>query len=85
MTKYILQSGGLKNQPDLAKEYFAELLEGLGDKPKLLWCFFATLPDDCNERFEHYTKLFEPFMPEGVSPVHTNATIDSAVTEIFVL
>lgn len=82
MTKYIMQSGGLKNQPDAAKEYFAELLEGFGDEPKLLWCFFATLPDDCNERFEKYTKLFKPFMPESVKPVHINATIENFEKEV---
>lgn len=82
MVKYILQSGGLKNQPDLAKKYFKELLDGLGNKPKLLWCFFATLPDDCDERFEKYTKLFESFMPEGVKPIHENATVENFEKEV---
>lgn len=71
-----MQSGGLKTEAEAAQAYFAELLDGLGDKPKLLWCFFATLPDDCTERFEKYTKLFKNYMPEGVDPINTNATVD---------
>jgi hypothetical protein len=82
MTKYIMQSGGLKSQPDSAKKYFAELLKGLGNKPKLLWCFFATLPDDCNERFKKYPKLFESYMPKGISPIHINATIENFEKEV---
>lgn len=63
MTKYILNSGGLKSKHESAKAYFAELLEGLGKNLKLLWCFFATLPDDCDVRFKKYTELFTPYMP----------------------
>lgn len=54
----------------------------MGKEPKLLWCFFATLPDDCNERFEKYTKLFEPFFPEGVKPIHKNATVENFEKEV---
>jgi hypothetical protein len=77
MTKYILNSGGLKANTERSKAYFAELLEGLGNKPKLLWCFFATLPDDCEVRFERYTKLFESRMPENVHPLNENARVES--------
>lgn len=82
MTKYILQSGGLKTHPQSARDYFSELLKGLGNHPKLLWCFFATLPDDCNERFDKYTKLFEPFLPEGVEPINTNAEVSNFETQV---
>lgn len=59
--------------PGKAHAYFSELLKNTGPSPKLLWCFFATLPDPLEERFEYYTKLFSPYFPEGVSPINTNA------------
>lgn len=77
MTKFVMNSGGLKTHEEKAKAYFAELLEGLGETPELLWCFFATLPDDCDVRFEKYIKLFEPYMPKGVHPVHKNAKVST--------
>jgi len=40
------------------------------------------LPDNCEDRFKHYTELFEPFMPKGVKPIHINATIDNFEKEV---
>lgn len=77
MTKYVMNSGGLKSQPEAAKAYFAELLKDLGKNPKLLWCFFATLPDDCDVRFNKYVELFQPYMPDGVDPLNENAEVDT--------
>ncbi len=82
MTKYILNSGGLKSHPEAARAYFAELLDGLGNEPKLLWCFFATLPDDTNVRFKKYTKLFEDYYPKGVHPISTNAKVDTFAEQV---
>lgn len=76
MTKFILQSGGLKKHPDQAKKYFAELLDGLGKHPKLLWCFFATLPDDPEVRFKKYTAFHQQNFPKGVEPININAEVD---------
>ena len=77
-----MNSGGLKSKPIPAKAYFAELLDGLGDTPKLLWCFFATLPDDCDVRFKKYVELFESYMPDGVHPIHENAKIKTFEEQI---
>jgi hypothetical protein len=77
MAKYILNSGGLKTHPEKAKKYFKELVAGLGNKPKILWCFFATLPDDCNDRFAKYTEMYKDYFPENVKPIHINADIES--------
>ena len=82
MTKFVIQSGGLKKEPEAARRYFAELLSGLGSKPKLLWCFFATLPDDCNERFENYTELFRPFIPKGIETLNNNARVEDFETQV---
>ncbi len=84
MTKYVMNSGGLKSQPKAAKAYFAELLDGLGNEPKLLWCFFATLPDDPEVRFEKYTKLFKDYYPKGVYPLNENATVENFAEQVAV-
>ena len=39
MTKYILNSGGLRNNPEKAKIFFDEVVKGLGSNPKILICF----------------------------------------------
>jgi hypothetical protein len=41
MIKYILNSGGARNHPDRAKEFFAEIVDGLGNTPRMLVCFFC--------------------------------------------
>jgi hypothetical protein len=38
MTKYVLNSGGLKNNIPGAKKFVAELVKGLGENPKVLFC-----------------------------------------------
>jgi hypothetical protein len=41
MTKYILNSGGIKHEPELKKKFHLELVKGLGDTPKFLLCNFS--------------------------------------------
>ena len=82
MTKYVIQSGGIKRLPNQAEAYFAELLKGLGPNPKLLWCFFATLPDPVEEHYEEYIKLLAPYFPDDVTPIHLNAQIESFVEQV---
>lgn len=36
MTKYVLNSGGVKHEPRLKKLFHEELIEGLGNAPKFL-------------------------------------------------
>jgi peptidase E len=68
MTKYILNSGGLKNQPDRARKFMAETTSGLGNDIKLLLCFFAE-PDISTwpTRFETMSRLLQEWSPEGVT------------------
>ncbi len=46
MTKYVLNSGGVSNNPDLAKKFFAEIFKGLANNPKMLICAFAQPRED---------------------------------------
>ena len=54
MTKYILNSGGLRNNPPLARKFFAEIVKGLGKEPRLLICFFAKPREYWEEKFVEY-------------------------------
>jgi len=41
MIKYILNSGGIRNNHDGGKKFFAEAVKDLGNDPKILLCLFA--------------------------------------------
>lgn len=66
MTKYVLNSGGLRNEPKLAKDFFVEVLKNLGSTPKLLICNFAKLREDWEEKFAEDQKM--DCLPGDVSP-----------------
>ena len=66
MTKYVLNSGGLKNQPGRSKKFLAEIVKGLGDKPKILVCLFAQPREDWETKFQQYYDGFFKMMPNGV-------------------
>lgn len=66
MTKYVLNSGGLRNEPTLAKAFFTEVLKDLGNTPKLLICNFAKPREDWEEAFAQDEKM--DCLPDGVSP-----------------
>lgn len=46
MTKYVLNSGGIRNQPGLKKDFHQEIIKGLGNNPKFLLCNFAQNGND---------------------------------------
>lgn len=78
MTKYILNSGGLRNYPDRAKKFFAEIVNGLNNKPKILICCFAQPREDWERKFiEDKSTLFNLF-PSGVYP-----TLEITLPETF--
>lgn len=35
MIKYVLNSGGIKNAPKLKKQFYQELVKGLGNNPQV--------------------------------------------------
>ncbi len=79
MTKYILNSGGIRNGGDYGATFFAEIVSGLGDHPKILFCFFAEKRENWEEKFKNYKQGFLDLMPKGVEPV-----FDLAFPEKFV-
>ncbi|KKR20009.1 MAG: hypothetical protein UT48_C0024G0006 [Parcubacteria group bacterium GW2011_GWE2_39_37] len=58
MPKYILNSGGLRNEPEKSRLFFIEIVKGLGETPKILFCFFAEKREVWEEKFETYKKHF---------------------------
>lgn len=82
MTKYVLNSGGIRNEPKKAKEYFAEVLKGLGAQPRLLICCFAKPREDWEQAFAGDQR--SEFLPEGVTPEYKLAypeTFEQQVAE----
>jgi hypothetical protein len=69
MTKYVLNSGGLRNKGELSKKFFAEVVKGIGNSPKILICCFAKPREDWEEKFAEDVEFIPAFVPEGVSPV----------------
>jgi len=69
MTKYVLNSGGLKNNPQRARDFFAEMLKGLGDKPRILICCFAQPREIWEQNFAKDKDNSRETFPEGVEPV----------------
>lgn len=78
MTKYVLNSGGMKNNHDGARRFFEELVKGRGASPHVLLGFFAQPREVWEEKFNEYTKAFDQFMPTGIK-----ATYEIAFPENF--
>ncbi len=76
MTKYVIQSGGIRNQPELKKQFHQELVKGLGNKPKFLLCNFAQPREYWEQKFPGYANAIAEDMPEGVAPSFTLAMPD---------
>lgn len=76
MTKYVLQSGGMKNNPERAKRFIEEVVKDLGSKPKILFCFFAEKRENWEEKFDKYQEGFNELMPQGVNPQYLLAFPD---------
>ena len=68
MTKYVLNSGGVKRHPDLKKKFHEELVKELGGKPAFLLCNFAQGREYWDVKFEGYAKSIAKDMPTGVEP-----------------
>ncbi|MFA6252659.1 MAG: hypothetical protein WCV69_00095 [Patescibacteria group bacterium] len=68
MTKYIVNSGGSLNNPQGEKLSIEETLKGLGEKPNVLFCFFAQKREDWETDFKVRVVGFEELMPDNVKP-----------------
>jgi len=63
----------MRNNPDGAKRFFAELLKGIKNDPKILLCLFAQPREVWEEKYTAYVEAFREFMPEGVKPAYKMA------------
>jgi len=68
MTKYILNSGGLRNNPEKADKFNREIVKGLSKNPRILFCHFSIPRENWEEKFASYTKRFLGSMEEGIKP-----------------
>lgn len=82
MTKYILNSGGSKNNPDKAKFSVAEALKDKGQSPKILFCFFAQKREDWERIYKEKMDGFKAMMPNGIKPSFELALPDRFIEQI---
>ena len=68
MTKYVVNSGGIKNEPQLKKQFHQELIKGLGNAPKFLLCNFAQGREYWEAKLQGYSDAIAEDMPDGVKP-----------------
>jgi hypothetical protein len=76
MTKYVINSGGIKNEPKLKKQFHQELVKGLGSAPKFLLCNFAQGREYWEAKFQGYSDAIAEDMPDSVNPTFTLAMPD---------
>ncbi len=81
VTKYILNSGGVNNQPELKRQFHQEIVNGLGSSPKFLLCNFAQGREYWELKFPGYSSAIAEDMPEGVKPAFELATPDKFVEQ----
>lgn len=56
MIKYVLNSGGIRSNPEGSKKFFAEVIKDLGNNPKILICLFAQPREDWGKKFDEIKK-----------------------------
>ncbi len=81
MIKYVLNSGGIKNEPKLKKQFHQEIVKGLGDSPRFLLCNFAQGREYWNVKFQGYSNAIREDMPEGIDPTFELAMPDTFVEQ----
>jgi hypothetical protein len=77
MTKYVVNSGGIKNAPNLKKQFHQELVKGLGDTPNFLLCNFAQGREYWEAKLQGYSDTIAEDMPDNVRPSFTLAMPDT--------
>lgn len=68
MTTYILNSGGIKDSKDHGRAFFRRVVQGFGNTPDILFCFFAQPREDWEEQFPQYASRFAAQLEQGVEP-----------------
>jgi len=81
MTKYVLNSGGIKNAPNLKREFHRELVKNLGNNPKFLLCNFAQGREYWEAKFRGHSDAISEDLPDSVSPSFALAMPDTFATQ----
>ena len=82
MTKYVVNSGGIRKNPVKEKEFFTEVIKGLGKSPNILFCMFAKAREDWEEKFIEYQKGFKNAISDKINPVFQLALPDIFVAQV---
>ena len=81
MTKYIVQSGGIRNHPELKKRFHQEVINGLGKAPKFLLCNFAQGREYWEAKFPGYSNTIAEDIPKDVKPAFELAMPDTFIQQ----
>lgn len=82
MTRYILNSGGAHRYSEKFKAFVDDILKGLGNSPRVLYCFFARPREDWEGVYTAYSHEFASLVPETVKPVFELAFPDTFENQI---
>ncbi|MCW1908386.1 MAG: hypothetical protein KIH63_003530 [Candidatus Saccharibacteria bacterium] len=68
MTKFVLNSGAIKNTPALKKQFHQEIVKGLSKKPHFLLCNFSQGREYWEVKFGGYSNSIREDMPSDITP-----------------
>jgi len=77
MTKYVLESGGIRNQIELKRKFHREIVAGLNATPKFVLCNFAQGREFWEAKLAGYSQMILEDMPDGVQPSFESALPDT--------
>lgn len=77
MVKYVINSGGVKKQPKLKKQFHRELIKDLGTSPAFLLCNFAQGREYWESKYQGYSDSIAEDMPSDIRPRFTLAMTDT--------
>jgi len=81
MTKYVLNSGGVKHGLRRKREFHQEIVQGLGVSPKFLLCNFAQGREYWETKFAGYAQSIAEDLSEGVTPSFELALPDTFIRQ----
>ncbi len=68
MIKYVLNSGGVRNQPGLKKQFHQEIAKDLSKKPLFVICLFAQGREYWEPKYKGYCDRIAEDLPEDMQP-----------------
>jgi hypothetical protein len=68
MTKYVLNSGGISNQPELKRQFHQEIIRDLGASPRFLICNFGQPREYWETKYPKYCQSILADMSEDTQP-----------------